>query len=165
MNKKIEKTITIFLILILIGCTKDDDKTNPYPYDYSNYQTQTTLKLPLNEEFVIGWGGRTIEQNYHAEFREQRFAMDIVQMTNGNTHSGSGNNNSDYYCFGKTLISPGEGTIIELLNSVDDNIPGSVNSNQPAGNYIIIEHLNGEYSALDENFKKYKRESNSSNYK
>ncbi len=143
-----ERTIITFLILVLMGCTNNDDITNLYPSDFLNYRTQTNLKLPFNEEFFIGWGGRTIEQNYHAEYREQRFAIDIVQMINGNTHTGSGNNNSDYYCFGKTLISPGEGTIIELLNSVDDNIPGSVNSKQPAGNYIIIEHYNKEYSFI-----------------
>ncbi|MBU2997945.1 M23 family metallopeptidase [Cellulophaga baltica] len=127
---------------------------------FLNYQTITVLELPFEDdaEWHINQGGRTGLQNNHFSNRNQRYAIDCVQKLNGISFIGDGTSNEDYYCFGKRLNSPGYGKIIALENDIIDNtIPGSVNSdideNTKAGNYIIIDHLNGEYSLMA-HFKK-----------
>ena len=35
-----------------------------------------------------------------------------------------------------------------VAESVDDNVPGSMNPAVPAGNHLVIDHGNGEYSLL-----------------
>jgi hypothetical protein len=127
---------------------------------FLNYQTKTVLELPFEDEaeWYLNQGGRSGLQNNHFSNRNQRYAIDCVQKLNGVSFIGDGINNEDYYCFGKRLNAPGYGKIIDQENDIEDNtIPGNVNSNidenTRAGNYIIIDHLNGEYSLMA-HFKK-----------
>ena len=135
------------LLISVFGCSKDD-LPNEYPSEYLNYETQTELELPFNGEWWVFWGGRSVEENYHAAHRVQRFALDIVKRVNSSTHSGNGYQNEDYYCFGKRLNAPGNGKIVAVRNDVYDNNPGHFNRNVPEGNHVIIDHENGEFSML-----------------
>ncbi len=116
--------------------------------NYLNYQTKTELHLPFDEEWFVYWGGRTIQQNYHAAYPDQRFAYDFLQMKNKRSHQGDGTKNEDYYCFGKAVISPGTGVIVEIVDTISENIPGQMNSSYPLGNHVIISHGHGEYSFM-----------------
>jgi len=126
---------------------------------FLNYQTKTELELPFEDEWFVVWGGRSAIQNQHfVPHRHQRYAMDILQIVDGFSFSGDGTKNEDYYCFGKRLNASGNGEVIEMENNIDDNTNiGSINSNidknTTAGNYIIIDHLNGEFSFMA-HFKK-----------
>ena len=104
--------------------------------------------MPFNSDWFVVWGGRTLKENYHASLGDQRFAIDVVQIENGSTFKGNGARNEDYYCFGDTLFAPGNGQIVEMENSVAENIPRETNTNQLFGNYVIIDHGNVEYSIL-----------------
>lgn len=122
---------------------------------YLNYQTITDLELPFEDEWGITAGGRKHIGNHHfiARLSGQRYAYDIVKVVDGNTFSGDGSSNEDSYTFGARLNAPGYGKIISLENSIEDNSkPGekldSLTENQIAGNYILIDHLNGEFSML-----------------
>lgn len=139
------ETLVILLALLTMSC---EDKLEEAPSNYLNYETQVDLELPFNGEWFVASGGRTLSQSHHASVREQRFAFDAIQKINNSSHSGNGQNNEDYYCFGKTLYSPGDGVVVVMENSVADNIPGETNPSQLAGNYIVIDHQNNEYSFL-----------------
>ena len=140
---------TIIMIILFMACScSSDDQPDEYPSAYLNYETKTQLELPFDEEWWVFWGGRTVDENYHAAHKVQRFALDIVQNVNGSTYSGNGSQNEDYYCFGEQLNAPGNGTIITVMNSVPDNIPGEFNPDIPEGNHVIIDHENGEYSMM-----------------
>lgn len=152
------KYIYLAIFIMLSSCTDvllgDEGKLDEDIF--LNYQTKTALELPFEGDWYVTAGGRSIIQNHHfIPTREQRYAVDIAQRINGSfiiTNS-DGTDNEDYYCFGKRLNAPGNGKIIALENTVDDNIPGVLNENQPLGNYIIIDHLNGEFSFMA-HFKK-----------
>ena len=94
------------------------------------------------------WGGRTIEQNYHVSHVEQRFALDLTIKKEGLTHTGDGQRNEDYYCFGVPLVSPAEGIVLEAIDGVPDNTPGALNPMAATGNRLVIDHGNDEYSVL-----------------
>lgn len=122
---------------------------------FLNYQTKTDLELPFENEWFINAGGRSIFENHHfIPHRHQRYAMDIIQLVDGNNFTGDGTKNEDYYCFGKRLNAPGNGKIVALENTIADNTPGKFNTDQELGNYIIIDHLNGEFSFMV-HFKQY----------
>ena len=146
--KKLVSSIIIMTILFIASSCSSDDLPEAYPSDYLDYETQTALELPFDDEWWVFWGGRTVSQNYHAAYRVQRFALDIVKRVNGSNHSGNGSSNEDYYCFGKRLNAPGAGIIIAVKNDVYDNIPGQFNADVPEGNHVIIDHENGEYSMM-----------------
>jgi murein DD-endopeptidase MepM/ murein hydrolase activator NlpD len=118
------------------------------PSAFLDYQTKTVLRLPFTGTWVVVWGGRTLAQNRYAAFPDRRFAYDFVVREAGSTHRGDGKRASDYYCYGRPVLAPGAGTIADLVDSVHDNAPGAGNDQQPLGNYVVIDHGNGEYSFL-----------------
>ena len=150
-------------ILILSSCTDtligDEGKLDEDIY--LNYQTITDLEFPFEEEWFISVGGRTHLEGAHHFITHgsgQRYAYDIGKIVNGKYYSGDGGSNEDTYTFGARLNAPGDGKIIALENNIEDNTrPGIINDNinqsNLGGNYIMIDHLNGEYSLLA-HFKK-----------
>jgi len=120
----------------------------PAPSAYLDRATITPLRLPFSDEFFVFWGGRTIEQNYHAAHQNQRFAYDLVIKRDGSTHANAGQENADYHCFGAPILAPAAGKVIEVIDQVPDNKPGEMNSEQITGNRVIIDHGNQEYSLL-----------------
>lgn len=152
MKKLVSSTIIGVILFTMLSCS-GDDLPDTAESGYLDYETQTELELPFNDEWWVFWGGRTVKQNYHAAYDVQRFALDIVQRVNGKTHSGNGSQNEDYYCFGKRLNTPGNGKIVTVVNNLEDNVPGQFNRDFPEGNHVIIDHENGEFSMLA-HFKK-----------
>jgi len=132
----------VFLIN-LTGCDKEEA-----PTDFLDYQTITELELPFNTSWYVVWGGHNLADNYHASLRDQRFAIDVLQIDNSSTHTGSGLHNADYYCYGDTIYAPANGQVVEMKNSVPENIPRQTNTNELFGNYVIIDHGNDEFSVL-----------------
>jgi len=125
------------------------------PTEYLDYQTKTKLQLPFakGDEWFVFWGGRTVDINYHSAYPDQRFAYDILAMVDGSTHKGDGKNLEDYYCFDRVIVAPGAGRVISIENGLTDNPPGVMDSANPLGNHVIIDHGNGEYSFMA-HFKK-----------
>lgn len=115
---------------------------------FLEYQTRTPLSLPFSGEWTVFWGGRTVEQNYHAAHPSQRFAYDLVIARSGSTHTGDGTSNEDYYCFGQPILSPGAGTVVSARDGIADNVPGEMDTPEVAGNNVVIDHGNEEFSFL-----------------
>ncbi|WP_306353723.1 M23 family metallopeptidase [Flavobacterium sp. '19STA2R22 D10 B1'] len=152
--KRIKSIGYIFTFAFILATTSCADTLigdqGKYDEDiYLNYQTKTVLELPFDEDWYIVAGGKSLEQNHHfAPNRHQRYAMDIVKVVNRYAYSGDGTKNEDHYCFGKRLNAPGDGIIVAVENAIEDNVPGVLNTKQGLGNYIVIDHLNGEYSFM-----------------
>lgn len=115
---------------------------------YLEYQTKTALRLPFEGDWYVFWGGRTVEQNYHAAHPSQRFALDLVVMRDGSSHAGDGTALDQYHCWGRPILAPGDGTVAAALDSLPDQQIGTTNAAVPTGNHVIIDHGNGEFSLL-----------------
>ena len=156
--KKLKQTIsivlTLFMLLINYACTDllIDDEGKKDEDIYLNYEIKTDLALPFNEEWYIAGAGRDHENGLHHFVSRgvgQRYAIDAYIKVDGSTYSRDGKENEDYYCFGKTLIAPAEGKVVGVVNHEDDIAPGAnYDGDNAAGNYVIIDHLNGEYSQV-----------------
>jgi hypothetical protein len=120
----------------------------PAPSPHLEHRTRADLRLPFDEEFFVVWGGRTVEQNYHAAHPGQRFAYDLLVVRDGSTHTGDGTRNEDYHCFGQPILAPADGRVILAVDGIADNVPGQMNAPQVAGNHVIVDHGTGEYSVL-----------------
>ncbi len=149
--EKSEQTILVewsFTAETIEGFRIVPDPSTEAPSVYLEYQTKTPLRLPFDSEWFVFWGGRTVEQNYHAAFSDQHFAYDFVVARAGLTHQGDGKRNEDYYCFGLNILAPGDGVVRAAVDGVPDQTPGEMNAEQPFGNYVILEHGNSEFSFL-----------------
>jgi len=117
--------------------------------DKASYETKTPLRLPFDGEWTVWWGGRTIWQNVHAATAGQRFATDFFIVKDGRTHAGDGTKNEDYHAWGRPVLAPAAGTVAAVQDGKPDGRPGSVDpAAEPPGNYVVLDHGNGEFSFL-----------------
>jgi hypothetical protein len=118
--------------------------TNPAPEKH-----QTQLSLPFKGRWLVFWGGDTRELNQHHDVPNQRFAFDLLGVDEGGkTQQGDGSRNEDYYAFGREVLAPADGTVIEGIEGVRDNTPGSMNPYSAVGNCVMIQHRQDEVSVL-----------------
>ena len=110
---------------------------------------KTALYLPFKGEWVVFWGGDTKKLNAHYDIENQRFAFDFgILDTKGKSYKGQGKKNKDYYCFGKEILAPADGIVIETIDGVRDNKPGSMNPYSAIGNAVVIKHSKKEFSVF-----------------
>jgi len=111
---------------------------------------RSKLSLPVNGTWWVFWGGPTERQNYHVVAPDQRHAYDLVVWQLGATHRGSGTKNADYWAWGRALLAPAAGRVVEIANGVRDNRPQVQveNRTDPAGNHVVLDLGNGEYALL-----------------
>ena len=98
----------------------------------------TKISLPFREEWFVYWGGTQVEQNYHVAEISQQYAYDLLMVENGSSHRGEGTKNEDYLVYGKDVIAPCDGRVVQVIEGVSDNIPGKTNPEQLTGNTVVL---------------------------
>lgn len=130
------------------GLTARPDMTQEYPSKFLDYVTKARFELPFRGEWWVAWGGRTLGLNYHAAIRAQRFAHDLLMVKDGKSHAGDGKALTDYYCYGQPILAPAAGTIVAATDTLPDQPIGSRDPAHAAGNHVVIDHGNQEFSLL-----------------
>ncbi len=110
--------------------------------------TKNTYQMPVAEGWLVFWGGTNEFINYHYIYEQQRYAYDLVLQEDWQSFKGTGEQNEDYYAFGKDIVAPLEGKVVKVQDWVEDNVPGVMNEAIPEGNCVVIEHKHEEYSML-----------------
>lgn len=54
--------------------------------------------------------------------------------------------NEDYPSYGEPIVADGPGVIAVVVDGIHDNQPGDINNYDAHGNYMVIDHRNGEFS-------------------
>lgn len=112
-------------------------------------RNKTILRLPFNRVWFVVWGGDTEELNRHQKAPNQKHAFDFVIVDEkGESHKGRAKANRDFYAFGKKILAPAGGVVIEAVDGIRDNKPGGINNYLIAGNLVIIKHRKNEISFL-----------------
>lgn len=112
-------------------------------------------QLPFEGTWMVIWGGDTEFLNYHAPVPVQRHAYDLVVWNDGATYIGDGTENGQYHAWGQQVLAPSIGTVVEVLDGLEDLAPNMISdptraagidpSMHPAGNHVIIQAEEGEY--------------------
>jgi hypothetical protein len=115
---------------------------------YLDYRTQANLRLPFSGEWHVCWGGRNIEDNYHATDLGQRFALDMLILRGGQSHAGDPSSLASYHCWGQPVLAPADGVIVRAVDGLPDQAIGTADTEHPAGNHAVIDLGNDEYVFL-----------------
>jgi len=110
--------------------------------------TKNFYNMPINKEWFVFWGGKNELLNYHYAYETQRYAYDLVIMKENHSFHKNSSRNENFFAFNQEVVAPDNGTVVKVVNHVADNHPGVMNEQEPAGNYVILKHLNNEYSLL-----------------
>lgn len=118
------------------------------PSQFLDYETKATLRLPVDGDWFVYWGGRDIEKNYHAADAGQRFALDLVVMRDGQSHSGDTSQLESYHCWGRPILAPAEGVVVRAVDGLPDKAIGESDPANPAGNHVVVDFGNDEFGFL-----------------
>lgn len=102
------------------------------------------LKMPLKGKWNIyqGFGGaHTHQGNWH-------YALDFFQTEEALSFINDGTKLSDYFAWGKPVLSPCFGVVVEARSDLADNAPGDVDTVNNWGNYLLIRLDCGSYVIL-----------------
>lgn len=78
-----------------------------------------------------------------------RYAVDfVITDESGKTYSGTGEKLTDYYAFGKPVLSPVDGQVVSVVSELPDNPPGHADRENNWGNYVLIYDRRGFYVLL-----------------
>lgn len=103
------------------------------------------LQLP-----VMGWWN--ISQGHEGDITHKddwKHAWDFdIRDEEGKTYRMPGIEMSDYYCYELPVMAPAAGTVVEVLDQIDDNKVGDSDLSNNWGNTVIIQHGEAFYSKL-----------------
>jgi len=116
---------------------------------YLDYKDKTRFVWPLKGDWLVYQGGRSTYDNYHAAYRDQRFAYDMIAVSQDKLCSGDGERLEEFYAFGQPVLASADGTVDWTADLFDDNPVKKPSSLSPIqGNNVVIDHGNGEFSML-----------------
>ncbi|SRR6266516_520578 len=135
-----------------------------------NYQTKTRFFFPLSGTWYVSNAANP--SGTHRWGIGQEFAYDLVQVdSEGNPGKGDETKPESYYAYGQEVMAAADGTVHEVRDGIDDTPMAQFADPDPTvmmkrlneyqtklrqqfgargtdGNYIIIDHGNGEYSVM-----------------
>ncbi|MFU8860440.1 MAG: urea transporter [Cyclonatronaceae bacterium] len=120
-------------------------------YSFVNYRERFGKESPVDIHLPF-FGEWKVTQAHDGEFTHKgdwRHAWDFeITDDEGKTYKDRGDFTHDYYCYGKTVIAPADGTVEAIADGIEDNIIGERNPSDNWGNTIVIRHSENIYSKL-----------------
>lgn len=121
-------------------------------YSYQNYLKRFSNNVQYYPLRLPFWGEWTVEQGHDGKIThtdEYRYAYDfVIKGKDGRTYSGPGTSCDNYFCYKKSVLSPGYGKVIKIIDGLADNEIGKPDVDNNWGNCIIIKHSDYLYSKL-----------------
>ncbi len=121
-------------------------------YNYNNYFERfgsniqyLKIGLPFFGKWKV-WQGQNGKHTHKGDW-ENAWDFVIVDQKQ-NTHKDDGHYLNDYYSYNAPVVAPADGKVVNIIDGVEDNIPGEINMNQNWGNTIVLQHTDFLYSQL-----------------
>jgi len=124
---------------------------NPERNVYFDKVAEKREYLKYGISFSLPFYGKwSVSQGYNGKYTHKdawRHALDfIIVDAGGKQYRGTGDNLTDYYCYDKPVVAVADGTVVEVVDNIEDNRVGDVNLDKNWGNTVIIQHGIGIYS-------------------
>ncbi|HBX50001.1 MAG: hypothetical protein A2275_19200 [Bacteroidetes bacterium RIFOXYA12_FULL_35_11] len=124
-------------------------EANLYTFHNANQRFDKAWHFPIKLPF---WGVWSVTQGHdgkHTHKEEWKYAWDFEILDDENRpFRGMGTKAEDYHCYGKMILAPAPGTVVQIEDKIPDNNIGDINTTENWGNTIIIKHSEFLYSKL-----------------
>lgn len=120
----------------------------------ATYRCKVKYSLPFKESWTVVNGGVDKQASHSWHIPTQRYAYDFLLLDSvGKSFEGDMTKPASYYCYGKEILAPADGEVIEAVSHhPDSRIWGKGQADCSAGdirgNYLLLRHAEGEYSLL-----------------
>jgi hypothetical protein len=108
------------------------------------------LYLPFTGTWAVIAGGELREGTSQSNLLQQQYTYEFSGTdADGSRYKNDGKANEDYVGYGKEIIAPANGTVVEVIDGIRENSPGPGTRNPYAqiGNTIIIQHTGRIFSS------------------
>ena len=117
---------------------------------YLTYQKRFPF---TGRELLPPFSGKwTVWQSFDGRWTHKgpwKYALDfVITDEEGKTYKGEGLYLTDYYAFGKPVLSPVDGEVVSVVSNLPDNPPGKADKENNWGNYVLIYDRRGFYVLL-----------------
>jgi hypothetical protein len=126
-----------------VGCTTSDGAPPP----------RTALRPPpiagaplIYYRFPFTGKWYVLRTHYGAKQPDQAYALDFVP--DNRRVSSDRELNSSYPCYNQPIVADGPGIVAIAVDGVPENVPPAMNNYDQHGNYVVIDHQNGEFSLM-----------------
>ncbi|MBS3950954.1 MAG: M23 family metallopeptidase [Peptococcaceae bacterium] len=122
--------------------------------DKNSHQPALRYSLPFHGQWTVINGGVDKSTSHSWGLPTQRYAYDFVILDeNGQSCSGDKTLLQNYYCYGKDVLAPADGIVVDVKDQLPDSRTygnGSVDhaAKDIRGNYVVIRHADKEFSAM-----------------
>jgi hypothetical protein len=147
-------TLSTFYVLRLLGKFPVPMHQGPTPEETLEFYHANLRRFPgpaltIFPPFAGQW---TVWQGVDGEWTHKgpwRWAFDfVITDSRESSHKGAGTELSDYYAYGKPVLSPARGTVVHVVEELPDNTPGTVDERSIWGNLVIIQNDEGFFVEL-----------------
>lgn len=121
------------------------------------FQQKTNLRLPIRGPWFVLAGNQIGENHSRLDMLSQRFAHDfVITDKKGQTYRGDKHKPESYFAYDQPIYSVASGKVVRVYSGAKENRHVGrrpswryflKNLHEIAGNYVVIEHRAGEYSA------------------
>lgn len=127
---------------ILTYIQHKNPETNAYLFDSMEAKEFSAFTQSIHLPFMGEW---TINQGHNGAHTHQgfyKFAWDFIikDSVSQVEFMNNGYLVTDYYCFNKPVIAAANGTVVAVINTIEDNEIGIANTQQNWGNTVVIQH-------------------------
>ncbi len=135
--------------LFITPLQQNSPEKNLYTFNNNKNRLTGLYYFPLHFPFMGEW---TVTQAHNGGITHkgdwgQAFDFMITDKV-GKTYKNGGYAISDYYCYNKPVFAAADGYVETIIDSVEDNEIGQVNTVNNWGNSIVIRHATGLYTQL-----------------
>lgn len=141
-----------------IGSILDYDSFVDVSVTPTDYKDATSLRLPLARRVIVFDGHDFYSHHRRSTLPKNGtlYAYDLVPVdADGEMYKGSPYAKENWYGYGSPIYAPAAGTVVATANTVPENhydgkkeIYGYSSLYQLAGNFVTIDHGDGEFSTL-----------------
>ena len=115
-------------------------KSLPYP----SASDCVILNLPVRGTWLAGHAGASDITNGHLT---NRYALDILKLgPDGRLAKGKEDTVTDFYSYHEPIYAPADGKVTQIKDSIESDLLGHMDKDNPGGNYIIIDIGNEKYA-------------------
>jgi murein DD-endopeptidase MepM/ murein hydrolase activator NlpD len=130
---------------ILGGCTHERPAPeHPYPNGMPQNMTAAAFP-PYQGGYRLPIEGRwKVARTHYDLTNDQAYAVDII--VDASFPQPNGQPNASFPSYGQNIVADGPGVVVVAVDGVPDNSPPAMNFYAAHGNYVVIDHKNGDFS-------------------
>ncbi len=135
--------------IALTGIQYYTPEENLYRHLNAAGRFKNKLYFHIHLPFLGEWTVAQAEEGSITHKEEWANAYDFIILDpESKPYKENGKTPSDYYCFDKPVLAPADGIVEEIVDHIEDNDIGTVNTEHNWGNSIIIRHALGLFTQL-----------------